>query len=241
MCCSRLAANTGRKKSPKIVIWAPSHNFVGLYLRNYGRIDNRKKLVKQQYVLHMSPQYGELRPTNGWDPFVSLGHPCKFQRVSRLGSVTALHLVVGVSKTLRRWTEGATYIRQGGHHVGHWPIFLVVTITLHNLIKSSLVYNLPITKFCENPRITSCVNYSVPKQSSEQHPAKNLSSINRDSCVDLLNRSMSFVMAGPVATTRTVPVYTYWIVCWGFDLWKKEHHHHPIKERYELTNYGRPM
>jgi len=23
------------KKSPKIAIWAPSHNFVGLYLRNY--------------------------------------------------------------------------------------------------------------------------------------------------------------------------------------------------------------
>jgi len=30
-----------------------------------------------------------LRPTNGWDPLASLGHPCKFQRVSRLGSVTA--------------------------------------------------------------------------------------------------------------------------------------------------------
>jgi len=28
-------------------------------------IDNRKKLVKQQYLLHMSPQYGELRPTIG--------------------------------------------------------------------------------------------------------------------------------------------------------------------------------
>jgi len=27
--------------------------------------------------------------------------------------------VVGVSQTLRRSTEGATYIRQGGHHVGH--------------------------------------------------------------------------------------------------------------------------
>ena len=24
-----------------------------------------KKLVKQQYVLHMSPQYGELQPTSG--------------------------------------------------------------------------------------------------------------------------------------------------------------------------------
>jgi len=28
-------------------------------------------------------------------------------------------LVVGVNQTLRRWTEGATYILQGGHHVGH--------------------------------------------------------------------------------------------------------------------------
>jgi len=27
-------------------------------------------------------------------------------------------LVVGASQTLRRWTEGATYIRQGDHHVG---------------------------------------------------------------------------------------------------------------------------
>ena len=27
----------------------------------------------------------------------------------------------GVSHTLRRWTEVVTYIRQGGHHVGHWP------------------------------------------------------------------------------------------------------------------------
>jgi len=30
---------------------------------------------------------------------------------------------VDVSQTLRRSTEGATSIRQGGHHVGHWPIF----------------------------------------------------------------------------------------------------------------------
>jgi len=41
--------------------------------------------------------------------------------------VALLHdnLVVGVSQTLRRWTEGATYIWQGGHHVGYWPTFLV--------------------------------------------------------------------------------------------------------------------
>jgi len=55
------------KKSPKIAIWAPSHNFVVLTIG--------KKLVKQQCLLHMSSRYGELRPTSGWDRFVSLGHP----------------------------------------------------------------------------------------------------------------------------------------------------------------------
>jgi len=35
------------KKSPKIAIWAPSHNFVGLYLR---------KRVKQQYVGYNSAE-----------------------------------------------------------------------------------------------------------------------------------------------------------------------------------------
>ena len=37
----------------------------------------------------MSSQYGELRPSNGWDRFGSFGHPSKFQRVSRLGFITA--------------------------------------------------------------------------------------------------------------------------------------------------------
>ena len=48
-----------------------------------------KKLSKTQYLLHMSPQYGELRPNSGWDRFVSLGHTSKCQRVSRLAFVTA--------------------------------------------------------------------------------------------------------------------------------------------------------
>jgi len=34
-----------------------------------------KKLVKQQYLIHKSSQYGELQPTSGWDLFVSFGHP----------------------------------------------------------------------------------------------------------------------------------------------------------------------
>jgi len=68
-------------------------NLWGYIFATKARIDNRKKIVKQlYYVLQMSPQYGELRPTSGWDRFVSLGHPTTFQLLSRLGSVTARHV-----------------------------------------------------------------------------------------------------------------------------------------------------
>jgi len=50
------------KNRQKVAIWAPSHNFVGLYLRNSGMYRHSEKRVKQQYLLHMSTQYGELRP-----------------------------------------------------------------------------------------------------------------------------------------------------------------------------------
>ena len=50
---------------------------------------SEKKLIRQQYLLHMSVQYGELRPINGWDLLAGLGHPSKFQRLSRLGSNNA--------------------------------------------------------------------------------------------------------------------------------------------------------
>jgi len=53
------------------------------------------------------------------------GTPANFNRFRVLAALLHGTLVVGVSQTLRRWTESATYIRQGGHHVGHWPTFLV--------------------------------------------------------------------------------------------------------------------
>jgi len=65
----------GRQKSPS------GHHrttLAGYIFATKAHIDNRKKIIKQQYILHMSPQYGELRPTNGWDRFTSLGdcHMC---------------------------------------------------------------------------------------------------------------------------------------------------------------------
>jgi len=87
--CSSLKIQDAKKLS-KIAIWAPSHDFVGLYLHNYGTYrQSKKKRIKQHYLLHMFPQYGELRPISGWDRFVSLEHPRYFQRVSRFGSITA--------------------------------------------------------------------------------------------------------------------------------------------------------
>ena len=85
----RLSENAGpKKKSQKNAIWAPLHNFVGLYLRNQGTYRQSEKL-KQQHVLQMSSEYGEHRPTNGWDRLAGLEHPIIFQQVSRLDSVTA--------------------------------------------------------------------------------------------------------------------------------------------------------
>jgi len=95
-CCARHAENAGPKTSPKIshlgtiaqLFWAISSQ-----LRHVSTIG--KKHVKQQYLFHMSPQYGELWLTSGWDRSGSLGHPCKFQRVLHLGSVTAWHCSSG--------------------------------------------------------------------------------------------------------------------------------------------------
>jgi len=109
-----------RKKSPS----AHHHTtLLGCIFATKARINNWKKLVKQQYALHMSSQYGKLRPTNGWDRFGSLGPPANFNRFYALAALLHGTQVVGISQTLWRWAEGATCIRQGGHHVGHRPVF----------------------------------------------------------------------------------------------------------------------
>jgi len=62
----------------------------GCIFATKAHIDNRKKPDKQQYLFHMSSQYGELRPISGWDRFTSLGTPANFnERVSRVGFITA--------------------------------------------------------------------------------------------------------------------------------------------------------
>ena len=89
-------------------------------------IDNRKNLLSSNISStcpHNMVNFGPLAAE-----IVSLvwGTPANFNGFHVLAA--SLHcstLLVGVSQTLWRWTEGATYIRHGGHHVGHSPTFLV--------------------------------------------------------------------------------------------------------------------
>jgi len=66
-CAARISLEMqDQKNRQNFAIWAPSHGFVGLYVRKYGTYrQSEKKLVKQQYLPYMSSQYGELRPTSG--------------------------------------------------------------------------------------------------------------------------------------------------------------------------------
>jgi len=77
-----------------------------------------------------------------------LGTPTNFNGFWDLAALLHSTLVVDVSQTLRRWTEGATYIRQGDHHVGHWPTFQFVYLViccnnvsvLHRVLAISILY-----------------------------------------------------------------------------------------------------
>jgi len=48
----------------KIATCTPSHNFVGLYLRNEDMYRQSEKDGTQQYRLHMFSQYAKLGSTN---------------------------------------------------------------------------------------------------------------------------------------------------------------------------------
>jgi len=119
------------QKSPKNRHWALSHKFVRLssQLRHVSTFG--KKLVKQQYLPHMFLQYGELRPSNGWDLLASLGHPSKFQRVSHLGSVIARHSSSGRQPNFAALNRGCHLYSAG--RPPRWSFAHIVVIFDTNL------------------------------------------------------------------------------------------------------------
>jgi len=104
-------------------------NLSGYIFATEARIDNRKKkLVKQRYL--PTCPYNIVNVGLLAAEILSLvwGTPANFNRFRVLASLLHDTLVLGASETLRRWTEGATYIWQGGHHVGHWSTFWFLLI-----------------------------------------------------------------------------------------------------------------
>ena len=123
-CCTQLAENTGCGKSPKIchlgtvvqLCWA-----ISLQLRHVSTIG--KNLLNTNIsptcpynMMNFGPLVAEI---------VSLvwGTPANFNGFCLWAALLHCTLVVDVSQTSWRCTAGATYIRQGSHHVGHWPTF----------------------------------------------------------------------------------------------------------------------
>jgi len=150
MCCMRLTGNAGRKNRHLGTI-AQLCPAISLQLKHVSTIG--KKLLNSNIanISSTSPQYGELRPTNGWDLLASLGHPSTFQPVSRLGFVLHQRRSMEVNKTLQDvWpspvlvqyiTEFSLLIFNSGHylhsdgdnHVGHRTRFYF-SISVHSSI-----------------------------------------------------------------------------------------------------------
>ena len=74
------------------------------------------------------------------------GTPANFNGFRVLLALLHGTLVVGFSQTFRRWTEAATYIRQGGHHVGIGPnsSYLCFDLRQKTSIRPCLVLLYPV-------------------------------------------------------------------------------------------------
>jgi len=152
MCCTRLAENTGRKKSPS------AHHCTtlsGYIFATKVHINNRKKSLLNSNISPSCPHnMVNFGPLAAEISSVVSGTEClaiswagtlyihfrglllhngilpgaKFTlrpslELSYIGTVAARHSRSDVRQTLWCWAEGATYIWQGGHDVGHWPTF----------------------------------------------------------------------------------------------------------------------
>jgi len=126
MCCTRLAANAGPKRVAK-------NRHLGSIARLWRAISSQLRHVSTIRKNLLSSYISSTCPHNmvNFGPLaaeiVSLvwGTPGNFNGCRVLAAWLHGTLVVGISQTLWRWTEDTIYIRQGGHHVGHWPTFLV--------------------------------------------------------------------------------------------------------------------
>ena len=131
MCCTQLAGNTGRKNDAKNRHLRIIAQAISSQLRHVSTIG--QKIFKQQYLLHMPHNMVNFGPLAAEIDFVSLGHPCKFQRVSRLGSITARHSSSGRQPNCR--VEHRRHLYSAGRP-SRWA--LAHTFTKSSMLKFSV-------------------------------------------------------------------------------------------------------
>jgi len=122
--CTRIGGNAGPKKSPKI---GHLGTIAQLCRAIYPQLRHVSTIGKNLLNSNISPTWphnmvnfglltAEIR-SGVW------GTPADFNGFRDLSALLHGTLVVDVSQTLRRLTECATCISQGGHHIGHWATF----------------------------------------------------------------------------------------------------------------------
>ena len=135
-------------QDPKIAKNAPSGHhrttLSGDILATKACFDSRKNIWLNSNTSSTCPDntvnFGPLAAEICWRVW---GTPVNFNGFRVLAALLHVTLVVGVSQTLWRCTEGATNIRQNGHHVGHWPTFPVMAA----LCNRGPLYFCPVVSF----------------------------------------------------------------------------------------------
>jgi len=127
-----LHAARWKYRMQKIVILAPSHNFIGLYLHSWGMYpQSEKKLLNtdtSSTCPHNMVNFGLLTAEICW-------RPCKFQLVSRLGSITARHSSSGHQPNFAALNRGRHLYLAG--QPSRWALahFLVVAFVLQHWVQ----------------------------------------------------------------------------------------------------------
>jgi len=110
MCCTRLAGNAGRKKSPNIchlgtiaqLCWAISSQLRHVLTIRKNLLNSNISSTCPHNIVNFGPLVAEIC----WQVW---GTPANFNGFQVLAALLHSTQVVGVSQTLRRWAEGATY------------------------------------------------------------------------------------------------------------------------------------
>jgi len=145
-------------RTQKVVKKSPSGHhraaLLGYIFATKAHIDNRKKNLLSSNIFstcsHNMVNFSPLA-TSDWDRSASLGHPCKFQRVSHLGSVTAWHSSIG-----RQPNFVALKRRRHPYSAGrpsHWALAHILVV----FVVSGLVGSRPSDHYFRSVCLSVCL------------------------------------------------------------------------------------